>query len=480
MTEHDTDIGLVVLTNREPYVHDAADDVTKPVGGLTAAMDDVMREVGGTWVAHGHGPADFDVTDPDGYVAVPPGAERYLLKRLDIPETAYDGYYYGYSNQVLWPLCHEHVDRIRASPDDWNAYRRVNEQFATAALDALDRQDDDTTLLWVHDYHLALVPELVRRRADGDVTIQHFWHIPWPPAQLFDRSPHADALLSGLLGNDRIGFHTRGYAREFLDTVERTLPAADVDTESLHVAYDGRTVDVYVAPVGIDTQTVGELADSAAATQFWNDLCEREGIGSDEHIAVSVDRLDYTKGILQRLDAIEHLLERDDSLHGSFRLLQKGSPTREQIPEYERYQRDVAEKIRRLNARFGTDEWRPVVYLDGRYTRTEIVSLYRNADVGIVSPLADGYNLVAQEYIAANEGGDGALVLSKFAGVHTLVGDDAFTINPHDTAGFAAQIEAALNAPKRERAERFRRMYHNVASADIGAWMEHSLAWWTR
>ncbi|ELZ83182.1 Alpha,alpha-trehalose-phosphate synthase (UDP- forming) [Haloferax elongans ATCC BAA-1513] len=480
MTETDTDTGLVVLTNREPYVHDAPNDVTKPVGGLTAAMDDVMREIGGTWVAHGHGRADFDVTDSDGYVTVPPDDGQYSLKRLDIPDQPYEGYYYGYSNQVLWPLCHEHVDRIRASPDDWTAYTAVNEQFAGAALDALARQDDDTALLWVHDYHLALVPELVRRQTDGDVTIQHFWHIPWPPAQLFDRSPHAAALLTGLLGNDRIGFHTHGYAQEFLATVERTLPDAEVDTDALQVTHEGRTVEVYVAPVGIDTQTVDNLAESPEAERFWRDLREREGIAPDERIAVSVDRLDYTKGILQRLDAVEHLLERDDSLRGSFRLLQKGSPTREQIPEYERYQRDIFEKIRHLNDRFGTEEWQPVVYLDGRYTRAEISSLYRNADVCIVSPLADGYNLVAQEYVAANQSASGALVLSKFAGVHTLIGDDAFTINPHDTAGFAAQIEAALDAPKTERAERFQRMYEQVAASDIGAWMEHSLGQWSR
>lgn len=474
------DVGLVVVTNREPYVHDQREGerhVQRPIGGLTAAMDAVMCTLGGTWVAWGSGDADFTVTDAHDCVAVPPGAEQYTLRRVALSDREYANYYAGYSNQVLWPLCHQYVDRIRVGADHWESYRTVNERFADAAVAALDRTDHPTPLLWTHDYHLALVPRLVRRRTDGSVPIQHFWHIPWPPASLFERCPHTDRLLAGLLGSDRIGFHTEAYARQFLETVRACLPGATVDHDDGRVAFDGRTVDVFVAPVGIDVAGVRDRATGADAERFWQRLRADHGIGADERVAVSVDRLDYTKGILQRLDAVEHLLSTDESLRGSFRLVQKGTPTRTEIPAYRRYQAQVFERIDEVNERFGTADWQPVTYIDGRYTPVQVASLLRHADVGLVTPVVDGYNLVAQEYVAAQDAG--ALVLSRFAGVHTLLGDDAYSVNPHDVPAFADRLRAALTAPEAERTDRLQRLSERVAANDIRRWIRRSLSPWT-
>lgn len=474
------DVDLVVVTNREPYSHDGDDEsysVERPVGGLTAAMDSVMRSVGGTWVAWGSGSADFAVTDADGVVAVPPGEESYDLRRVRLSDEEYADYYAGYSNQVLWPLCHHFVDRVRIAPGYWETYRTVNERFAEATVDALKATNGSNSLVWIHDYHLALAPRLVREQIGERVPIQQFWHIPWPPASVFDRCPQTDHLLAGLLGADRVGFHTEAYATNFLETVARTLPDAAVDREGKRVSYDGRVVDVYVAPVGVDAPGVRANAESQEAGRVWEGLVREHGIREEEQVVVSVDRLDYTKGIVQRLAAIEHLLERDDSLHERVRFVQKGTPTRSDIPEYERYQAEVFDRIDAINERFGTDSWEPILYLGGQYSQAAVATLYRHADVAVVSPLADGYNLVALEYVAAN-GGDGALVLSEFAGAHTLLGGDAYSINPHDVSDVAGQIAAALHAPASERRARMRRLTERVETYDIERWLDASVTHW--
>lgn len=432
--------GLFVVSNREPYVHTGPETISRPAGGLTAALDATMRSTGGTWIAWGSGDADFTAT-PDGRLAVPPGESRYHLQRLQLDESDLDGYYYGYSNRLLWPLAHRFVSRVTAPPGARDAYRRVNEQFAGAVVDNLGT---DRQVVWFQDYHLALAPRFVRRRAPGPVHLTHFWHIPWPEPASLARAPGATALLEGLLANDRIGFHLDSYRQDFLDTVGRLCPDATVSGAT--VEYDGQQTEVYVQPIGVDAAEIRQTVATASPRQLWADMATRYGIGDEETVYVSVDRLDYTKGILKRLDAIETVLRRRPDLHGAVRFVQKGTLTRSAIPAYERYQQRVRDRVAALNHRFGTPEWQPIVYIEDEVDRQAVLGLLAGADVAVVTPVVDGFNLTAIEStLAAAAGGRrGELVLSRFCGAAVHL-DGAVTVNPHDTDRFAAALERAVD-----------------------------------
>ncbi|PSQ07781.1 trehalose-6-phosphate synthase [Halobacteriales archaeon QS_6_71_20] len=469
------DVEVIVVSNRQPYRHRWGDDgieVDRPTGGLTAGLDDVVRRIDGSWIAWGDGDADAEVVDDDDRVSVPPEAsDGYPLRRVWLTGEQVDGYYYGFSNRVLWPVCHGTLSRVRSEGGYWDAYRSVNERFADAAADRADRED----VIWLQDYHLGLVPQLLASRVPESVLVAHFWHIPWPDWDTFRACPHGAELLRGLVGNDLFVVHTERYRQHFFNCVEAALPRATVDRSAGRVFHRDGVTTVEAHPLGVDTERIPELSTDDGADERWRRLRAQYDIDEDVSVGVGVDRLDYTKGIPERIAAIERLLETRPEWQGEFTFVQIGSESRSRIPAYREVQTEVVEAVNRVNARFRTDDWRPVVYTTDRLADRELYTLYRNADLGVVSPVRDGMNLVAQEYVAAQADGDGVLVLSRQAGVHDLVGDDAVSITPQAPDEFAAALADALAMSDRERRVRMASLLDSCRAFDIDRWIDDVL-----
>jgi trehalose 6-phosphate synthase len=461
---------LLVASNREPYSHSYDDDgeisVSRPAGGLTAALDPIMQELSGTWVAWGSGDADFDVADDRGCVEVPPDDPSYTVRRLYLSDRELAGYYYGFSNQVLWPLCHGMPTRATFDDEFWEFYTDVNRTFADGLVDSAETDDP---VIWFQDYHLALAPGLVREQLP-EAFLTQFWHVPWPAWGTFRSCPQHRELLTGLLANDVLGFHDEAYCESFFECVEAAFDDVTVDRDAGEVTFAGHTTRVQSQPLGIDADEHAGLGATEEAEAFWAEFSERHALG--DQVAVGVDRLDYTKGILQRLDALEHLWEHNPERRGTLTYVQKGSESRSRIDEYRELQEDVERRVEEINDRFGTDDWTPVVYDSNYYTREELAALYRHADVALVSPLRDGMNLVAKEYVASQLGDDGVLVLSQFAGAVESLGEEALVVNPNDTEAFATAVEAALSMPERTRRRRMRALRRQVHGEDTDAWID--------
>ncbi len=496
----DATADLVVVSNRQPYRHDYDDDgdveVDRPVGGLSEALDEVLRRDGGTWVAWGDGSADRDVVQDDR-VAVPPDDPAYTLRRVWLTDRQVEDYYYGFSNQVLWPLCHGCVTKVHHERGFWDRYRAANRRFAEAAVEAAGEGD----VVWFQDYHLGLAPRLVRSTSPGSRLV-HFWHIPWPDPGTFELCPHREDLLDGLLANDLLGFHRPAYGENFLACVE-TLEGATVDWNARRAHYRGRTTRVGAFPLGVPVERIRRNAagqgherphqriagrrqrgaagrsgpgerDARQPDDVWS-LLPGEPALADVSVAIGVDRLDYTKGIVQRLEGLERLWERKPQWRGELTYVQIASESRSRIPAYREVQRAVSETVSRINERFGTDEWQPVVFTTATLPKPALCRCYRHSDVALVTPLKDGMNLVAQEYVAANLDGQGVLVLGRGAGVHDLLGDGAVSVTPFDVDGIADAIHAALTMAPDERRERMRTMARAVLEHDIDGWPDRIL-----
>ncbi len=462
---------LIVVSNRQPYRHERDDDgtvvVRKPTGGLTAGLDPVMRTTGGTWVAWGDGDADREVTDDDGRVAVPPNtADQYTLHRVWLSEAAVEGHYTGYSNRVLWPLCHDLPEHLECRDGDREWYRRVNRAFADATLEHVDAH----SVVWLQDYHLGLAPAMIRDDAPTGATLAQFWHIPWPTPETFGTCPNARELLDGLLGNDVLGFHTAEDVTDFLACVNTFLEGATVDHGTRSASYRGRETRVVATPMGVDAAAHAAEAE-AGDGDCWRRLCDRYELPGDTPIVLGVDRLDYTKGIPERLAALERLFEIVPEWRESVTLLQKATPSRREIPAYAAFGERVRGHVDRINDRFGTADWTPVVYTEDFLTESDLATCYRHADVLVVSSLADGMNLVAQEYVAASIDGEGALVLSEAAGAAEGLGYPAYTVDPTDTDALASAIIDALEAPQGERRSRMAALRERVFERDLEWWM---------
>ena len=468
---------FVVLSNREPYQHRYADEggteivVDEPVGGLTAGLDPVLQRTGGTWVAWGDAEADPVVTDEDGCVGVPPDDEHYQLKRVWLTDREIDGYYYGYSNQVLWPLCHDLPGSVSMKEGFWDRYRTVNRKFADAVV---ERATAESTV-WIQDYHFGVAPRLIRPELSEEATLMQFWHIPWPSWQTWDVCPQHEEILRGLLANDLLGFHVERFKSNFLKSADECLDDATVDREAGEIHYDGRTTVIGAHPMGVNADQIAETA-AIAGDDFWSSFREEHGISDGTRVAAGVDRLDYTKGIPQRVEAFELLLERHPEWRGELTLVQKSTESRTGIPAYREIQSDVVEAIEQVNDRFGTADWTPVVHITDRIPQRELVGLYRHADLALVSPLRDGLNLVSKEFVAAQVDEEGVLLLSEFAGAHEELGEHAVTINPHDPEAFAEQIERALTMDRSERRERMRALREQVIEHDLDAWLAEMLS----
>ncbi|MDR7521785.1 MAG: bifunctional alpha,alpha-trehalose-phosphate synthase (UDP-forming)/trehalose-phosphatase [Armatimonadota bacterium] len=458
---------LVVVSNREPYVHRQGEgglEVERPAGGLVAALDPVLQASGGVWVAWGSGDADFTVTDERGCVRVPPEAPRYTLRRVRLSRDEVERSYHGYANQSLWPLFHLAVDKARFAGRYWTGYQITNRRFAEATLETVSTD----ALIWLHDYHLALTPRYLRA-ARPDLFLMHFWHIPWPAWDVFRICPQSADLIEGLLANDLLAFHLPRHVENFLDCASREL-GAEVDREEGIVEYGGRYTRVQAHPISIDADAWEGLAASRACQRWMARLRRRFRLG-DRFVGVGVDRLDYTKGIPERLRAIELLFQRSPGLRGRFTFLQKSAPSRTRIRAYRELQDRIGAEIRRINVTYGTEDWQPIIHIPTPLAPAGMAALYRMADVCLVTSLQDGMNLVAKEFVACQVDGRGVLVLSELAGA----ADEApwsVAVNPYDAERMANALLQALHMPPAERAERMRQMRAHLRHHDIYYWME--------
>jgi trehalose 6-phosphate synthase len=460
------DARLVVLANREPYAHEWGTDgtviVRRPASGLVTGIEPMLRACGGTWIAHGSGSADRALSNHAGRLAVPPEAPQYTLRRVWIDDREYEQYYFGLANEGLWPLCHMAHAQPSFRPADWTSYQSVNEAFARAAVEETTAE----ALLLIQDYHFALAPRMIRNHAPQVVT-SLFWHIPWPNSEVIGICPWKEALLEGMIGADIVGFQTRRYCLNFLETAQRYLECR-VDLEDMSIACGGHRTLVRAYPISV------EWPYPAASRAKGKELRHSLGISPDVHVSVGVDRADYTKGLIEKITAIELLLEENPSLIGRYALVQLASPTRMRIRKYQQLAEDLRDIVNRINERFATKFWKPVVLHTRTFSPDEVREFYAMADSALVTPLHDGMNLVAKEYAAACEDGDGVLVLSVFAGAAKEL-EGALLVNPYDTQQVAQAILRAVRMPITERRSRMQAMRKQIATSSIYDWSEKLL-----
>jgi trehalose 6-phosphate synthase len=456
---------LIVLSNREPFSHnwqpDGSIERTHSGSGLVHAVEPLLQEHGGVWVAHGSGTADRDTAGEHDGLNVPPEDPRYRLRRVWLDDDEVAGYYHGFANEALWPLCHRaHVKPIfRAA--DFDRYWAVNTKFAAAVVDEADEQSP--TVL-VQDYHFAVAPAIIRARLP-QAEIVTFWHIPWPEAATFATCPWAVHLLDGLLGSSCLGFQTSSDRDNFLSCVARTLDC-QVDRHQHSVDYAGRVIPVRVYPASVRWSGTGERP---AVADCRREVRELLGLSAETLLGIGVDRMDFTKGIEEKFLAVERLLESYPHLVGSFVFVQFAEPSRQALPAYVELRRRVHDTARRINERFGSTAYCPILLLEQHHPAPDVYRLMRAADVCCVSSLHDGMNLVAKEFVRERDDERGVLLLSAFAGAAGEL-NDAIIINPYDIEGFADALAGALEMDPEDQACRLRRMRRSVESSDAVAW----------
>lgn len=457
---------IIVVSNREPYIHDRNADgvfVRRPASGLVTAIEPVMRACSGTWIAHGSGSADRDVVDLQDRVAVPPDHPMYSLRRIWLTAEEEQGYYYGFANEGLWPLCHVAHVRPVFRESDWETYRAVNRRFADAVIK--EARTEDPVVL-VQDYHLALVPAMVREKLP-QATILTFWHIPWPNPESFGICPWRREILHGLLGSTILGFHTKFHCKNFLETVDRFIEAR-IEHEHSVVAVAERETFVESYPISIEWPhpTEGEWASPAECRRR---VIDRLELPESAVIGLGVDRFDYTKGIVERLNAVERMLEKRPDLAGRFVFVQVASPTRSSLDEYRGFQQQVERLAAKINGRFGTANYQPVLLLAEHHEHEQLIELYRAADVCVVTSLHDGMNLVCKEFVAARDDEQGVLVLSRFAGAAREM-HEALIVNPYHVEETADAIYRAARMSAGEQRERMISLRHTVRDFNVFRW----------
>jgi trehalose-6-phosphate synthase len=460
-------VKLIAVSNREPYIHvrqpGGEIQCITPASGLTTAIDPILRASGGVWVAHGSGSGDRVVTDACDRVRVPPETPSYTLRRVWLPKEVEANYYYGLANQGLWPLCHIAFQRPRFALKDWIGYREANYLFAEAVL---EEAGDDPALVFVQDYHLGLLPRILKQR-NPNLVVAQFWHIPWPNREAFRTFPWKEELIDGLLGNDLLGFHLRYHCANFLDTVDRTVEAL-VETEQGKVSKAGHVTVVRPYPISIDFAEHTKLAASSAVAAASADWIMELG-ESPELLGIGIDRIDYTKGIPDRLLALEHLFEEHPEYVGRLTFLQVAVPSRTAIGDYEALNHVIVQRVDAINRKWGRGSWRPVVLVRTHVHQTALVALHLMADFCMVTSLHDGMNLVAKEFVASRIDADGVLILSAFTGAAREL-TDAIIVNPFAIEEMAEAIHEALNMPAPERRRRMQRCRAAVSANNIYRW----------
>ncbi len=457
---------LIVVSNREPYMHilDEGKNTPRcfrPASGVVTAIDPLLRACGGTWIAHGSGNADKKFVNSKNKLGVPPDDNRYILKRVWITKEEEEGYYYGFSNEGLWPLCHITHTRPIFKEADFRMYKKVNQKFADSIIEELP---DKRSLVFIQDYHFTLLAKLIKEKKP-DAVVALFWHIPWPNPEVFSICPYQKEILDGLLACDLIGFHTQFHCNNFLDTANRLLECR-VDTEKSSVIRSGKESFIKPFPISIDPNISGNVSDSDKSIM---EKIRLEYDLENKIIGVGVDRIDYTKGIEERIKAIDRFLDKNPVYRGKLVFIQIGAPSRTHIKRYHDLMGEIDELVEEINWKHSDGEWKPIIYLKRHFSPEEIKPFYAMADFCIVSSLHDGMNLVAKEYIAAKENSKGALVLSKFTGASREL-NDAIIVNPYAIEEFADAIKFAVEMPVGEKEKRMKNMKEVIAENNIYKW----------
>ena len=458
---------LFVVSNREPYSHIRRGNLVQaivPASGLVTALQPVLCACDGTWVAHGSGDADLEMVDEHDRLRVPPQEPKYTLRRVWLTKEEEEGYYYGFANEGLWPLCHIAHTRPMFRVSDWEHYSKANVKFAKAVLEEM--AGTEQPVLLVQDYHFGLLPRLVKK-ARPDARVAIFWHIPWPNPETFGICPWQRELLEGLLGADLVGFHIQSHCTNFLQTVDRTLESR-IDWERFAVNREEHRTAVKPFPISV------EFTSTSRARSEQNNYLERVALLQESGVealflGVGVDRVDYTKGILERFLAIERMLEKYPVYREKFTFVQIGAPSRTHIKRYHDFLADVEAESERINWRFQTGKWKPIIFLNRQHSHIEIERYYRSADVCLVTSLHDGMNLVAKEFVAARDDEQGVLILSRFTGAAREL-RDAVLVNPYDIERTADAIRYALELEPEERTARMQRLRKVVKEQNIYRW----------
>jgi alpha,alpha-trehalose-phosphate synthase [UDP-forming] len=462
---------LFVISNRQPYMHvrrGRSVDVVVPPSGLVTALEPVLCACDGTWVAHGSGTADRECSDRNGRLSVPPDDPRYVLRRVWLSKEEEEGYYYGFANEGLWPLCHIAHTRPIFREKDWQQYEAVNRKFADALLDEMKHTEQPVVL--VQDYHFAALPRMIKqRRPEAHVAI--FWHIPWPNPEAFGICPWQRELLHGLLAADLVGFQVQAHCNNFLETADRVVESR-INWENFTVQRLGHSTTVRPFPISVDTMDAVDAAESASAAR--SRLLKSLDVDA-LFLGVGIDRMDYTKGILERFLAVERFLDKYPRYQGQFTFVQIGAPSRSHLKRYHDLEAEIEAEAARINWRFQRDKWRPVVLLNRQHSHREIQPYYQAADVCMVTSLHDGMNLVAKEFVAARGEESGVLILSVFTGAAHELGD-ALQVNPYDIDQMAEAIRAAMEMDPEEKQRRMKRMRRTVREHNVYRWAANLIA----
>jgi len=457
---------LFVVSNREPYMH-VIDEVTglakcvRPASGVVTAIDPILRACSGTWVAQASGNADKKFVNSKNKLGVPPGDNRYILKRVWLTKEEEDGYYYGFSNEGLWPLCHMTHTRPIFRDSDWQTYKKVNQKFADAVLEELPAS---RPFIFIQDYHFTLLAKMIKEKRP-DVIIALFWHIPWPNPEVFSICPYQHEILDGMLSCDLVGFHVQFHCNNFLDTANRLLECR-VDTEKFSIVRSGMETHVRSFPISVDVSMAMSMV-KAARPQKQRIIEEYDLKG--KIIALGVERIDYTKGIIERVLAIDRFLEKNPEYKNKFVFIQLAAPSRTHIKRYHDLIAEIDELIEKKNWKYSNGAWKPIIYLKKQFSPEEIAPFYALADVCIVSSLHDGMNLVAKEFIASREDLGGSLILSSFTGASKEL-TDAIQINPYAIEEFADSIKLAVEMPQAEKRRRMENMRRVVSENNVYKW----------
>lgn len=457
---------VIVVSNREPYIHDQTEDGVKllvPASGLVSALEPITRACAGTWIAYGGGTADRLTVDENDRIQVPPDKPSYTLRRVWLTEEEHQGYYLGFANEGLWPLCHIAFTRPIFRSADWETYEAVNRKFADTVV---AEARNERPIVLVQDYHFALLPRMIRERLPEAIVIT-FWHIPWPNSEVFSICPWREKILDGLLGSSIIGFHTQFHCNNFIESVDRFLESR-IEREDSAISYGGETSLVHAYPISIEWPP-DLLAQLPSVAECRARVRQKYGLADDVKLCVGVERLDYTKGILDRFQALDELFTQHPEWIGKLVFLQIAAPSRGTLPAYKLLHEECEARAETLNLRYGSENYTPILMVAEHHSQREVYEIYRAADICMVTSLHDGMNLVAKEFVAARDDEQGVLLLSTFAGASKEL-LEALIVNPYDAATMGEAMLQALTMAPEEQLQRMRRMREIVRDNNVYRW----------